>query len=438
MRNKSAIHLCLIVGFVVLAVQLILLVILLYPLANDDNFPIDDIAAVVNISAKLQSFLLIADKSILGNHYDNRFKDQYCVFCGVSYPVTFILFFQGSKHSENFFLMLKEFGFEAVLLHNVKPIEIAPSLPANVPISIIAKRISILHIVILHEREGNFWWHGSLSSDPSAEKLLISMDFPADKTQLMKHEGALEKFEMDHIDVNGLKLLVPKNIPIFLKDVEHSHFIECTHRRAESFHRKYGKDTSHDALKFAHRAWKLLSRSKTILDNIGVKFWLSSGTCLGYFRQCGIIPYSRDVDIGIFIKDYKESIVSAFINHGFTLKHWFGRVNDSLELSFLSGDLKLDIFFFYEEAIGMWNGGTQAKSGKKFKYFFPHFNLCWTEFLELKVRIPCELNSYIEANYGPDWFIPVTWWDWKTSPSNVQENGVWLPEEWHEVIKVYN
>jgi hypothetical protein len=87
----------------------------------------------------------------------------------------------------------------------------------------------------------------------------------------------------------------------------------------------------------------------------------------GYFRQCDIIPYSKDVDIGIFITDYSEKILPEFLEHGFTLKHWFGKVNDSLELSFSSGDLKLDIFFFYEDGQFLWNGGTQAKSGKKFK-----------------------------------------------------------------------
>jgi hypothetical protein len=40
-----------------------------------------------------------------------------------------------------------------------------------------------------------------------------------------------------------------------------------------------------------------------------------------------------------------------------------------LELSFQGkDDVKLDIFFFYEEVDHMWNGGTQAKTGKKFKY----------------------------------------------------------------------
>lgn len=113
----------------------------------------------------------------------------------------------------------------------------------------------------------------------------------------------------------------------------------------------------------------------------------------GWFRQCGVISYSRDVDVGIFIVDYRSDIITAFRDAGLALKHKFGKVRnfpalycfpdewasdhccfyigpqveDSLELSFLSDDVKLDIFFFYEEGDIMWNGGTQAKSGRKFK-----------------------------------------------------------------------
>jgi hypothetical protein len=44
-------------------------------------------------------------------------------------------------------------------------------------------------------------------------------------------------------------------------------------------------------------------------------------------------------------------------------------VEDSFELSFRTSEekVKLDIFFFYEEKDYMWNGGTQARTGKKFK-----------------------------------------------------------------------
>ena len=72
------------------------------------------------------------------------------------------------------------------------------------------------------------------------------------------------------------------------------------------------------------------------------------------------------------------------------------------------------------------------------RYIFPRFTLCWTEFLSLKLRVPCETLSYVEANYGTNWFQPVTSWDWKKSPSNVHENGEWPEEERKQVIQQFN
>lgn len=53
-----------------------------------------------------------------------------------------------------------------------------------------------------------------------------------------------------------------------------------------------------------------------------------------------------------------------------------------MELSFQGkDDVKLDIFFFYEETDHMWNGGTQAKTGKKFKYESEKYLLLWEKYL---------------------------------------------------------
>lgn len=49
---------------------------------------------------------------------------------------------------------------------------------------------------------------------------------------------------------------------------------------------------------------------------------------LGWFRQCGVISYSRDVDVGIFIVDYRSDIITAFRDAGLTLKHKFGKVKN--------------------------------------------------------------------------------------------------------------
>lgn len=95
---------------------------------------------------------------------------------------------------------------------------------------------------------------------------------------------------------------------------------------------------------------------------------LSHAFLSGYFRHCAVIPHSKDVDIGIFAKDFSEDVISGLEKQRIRLHLWFGELNDSMELSFVdTGNLKLDIFFFYHEGDKIWNGGTQLRTGRKFK-----------------------------------------------------------------------
>uniref|UniRef100_A0AAY4A2Q2 FSD1-like protein n=1 Tax=Denticeps clupeoides TaxID=299321 RepID=A0AAY4A2Q2_9TELE len=80
---------------------------------------------------------------------------------------------------------------------------------------------------------------------------------------------------------------------------------------------------------------------------------------------------------------------------------------------------------------------SEHSQARFLEYVFPRFSLCWTELMELRVRVPCQTLDYVKANYGSDWNVPVKAWDWKSSPPNVQENGVWPVREWDEVIQVY-
>ncbi|KAG7173150.1 Fukutin-like [Homarus americanus] len=252
----------------------------------------------------------------------------------------------------------------------------------------------------------------------------------------MKFDRAYERFSTVEARIDDVELTIPSNIDIFIVDHKNSHFIPCNESRAAYYNLKYLKDETPNEVRFKHKAWKLLAKVKTLLDKLKIPFWLSSGTLLGFYRQCDIIPWSMDVDIGIAIEDYRPNLIKEFEKKGLRLTHKFGKVYDSLELSFKEEDIKLDIFFFYTEGATMWNGGTQAKTGKKFKYVFPAFTMCWTDFLDIKVRIPCQTEEYIKANYGLSWFTPVKQWDWKASPANVRENGEWPESEWSEVIVV--
>ena len=47
---------------------------------------------------------------------------------------------------------------------------------------------------------------------------------------------------------------------------------------------------------------------------------------VGWYRQCSIIPYSKDVDIGIWIAEYNDRLISHMQNNGLELVRRFGKV----------------------------------------------------------------------------------------------------------------
>lgn len=184
---------------------------------------------------------------------------------------------------------------------------------------------------------------------------------------VLNHEGAFDKFHVESVIIDETKINVPKNVAQFLKIS--SQFIECNYEQAEKFYKTYGKDSSPKSVRFAHKARKILSIAKAALDDLQIPFWISSGTLLGFYRQCDIIPYSMDVDIGVFIKNYNDKLMETFKERKLKLKHIFGKVSDSYEVSFTMNNLKLDIFFFYDGGDHFWNGGVGRNATDTFLKF---------------------------------------------------------------------
>eukprot|EP00062_Callorhinchus_milii_P008113 gi/632950471/ref/XP_007890744.1/ PREDICTED: fukutin [Callorhinchus milii] len=387
--------------------------------------------------------LYLIDPLVLGRLNENQ-RQQSTSSSGLKckylcFPrefTTFALLDKFWKNNASLKKAAEKEGFEWMELHGKDPrlAGMDGLSGTEIPLHCIFKMQNhAIHLVVFYERSGNYLWHGQLRLKQNADRKFV----PFRKLHFGHHPGAYDKPELRLASIDGLEIHIPKKITHFLDEVSQSKFIECRYKEARAFYQLYPDDTSQEATEFRKKAKNLLQLAVKTLNGLRIPFWLSSGTCLGWFRQCSIIPYSKDVDLGILIKNYTPEIIPAFQKAGLPLKHKFGKVEDSLELSFQAHDVKLDIFFFYEEMHNMWNGGTQAKTGKKFKYMFPKFTHCWTEFLEMKVGVPCETLAYVEANYGRNWAIPVTSWDWKTSPSNVHEYGVWPISEWDDVIQVY-
>lgn len=368
---------------------------------------------------------------------DRLVREPHCSFLCTNRPITaFALHANLWKYEAGFLLAAEQKGFEVMELRGDDPrLASLDTLSGNqIPLHFLLRLHGhIIQVVFLYERSGNYLWHGALRLKPGMERRFASFK----RLDYGRHAGAYDRPELVLTVLDGLDVRIPRNVSRFLSEQKHARFLECRHRDARNFLQLYPDDSSPEAVEFRRKVKSLLHLAARTLAPLNIPFWLSSGTCLGWFRQCSVISYSRDVDIGIFIADFRPDIIAAFRTAGLSLKHKFGKVEDSLELSFLSEDVKLDVFFFYEDGDIVWNGGTQARSGRKFKYVFPGFSLCWAELLDLKVRVPCETLDYLSANYGPMWSVPLRSWDWKTSPSNVQENGAWPVAEWAELIQVY-
>ncbi|XP_072023917.1 ribitol-5-phosphate transferase FKTN-like isoform X2 [Amphiura filiformis] len=344
--------------------------------------------------------------------------------------------------TKGFLKDLKSSGFRSTLIVGPDPRHMSTQYlsPPNTPFHYLfeSQYKTYIHLIVFYERRTSYLWHGPIQRTDLIEEPSGNWEPVWPLLQFGREfAGAYAKMEFTLIHVDRLNILVPKFPASFLNQVPQSQFIECNFRQAYNFAAVNGMDNSPEAKDFRVKAREVLVRGKRALDDIGVRFWLSSGTCLGWFRECNIIPHGLDVDFGIWITDYNSKIVSAMESHGLQLKLEFGKVEDSYELSFVRGNIKLDVFFFYEEYDHMWNGGTEYRNGNKYKYDFPKFTLCWTEFVGVRVRVPCETQSYIEANYGKDWDRKVKHWNWKESPPNVRPNGQWDAEEMQQVVKVF-
>ncbi|XP_061732242.1 fukutin isoform X2 [Nerophis ophidion] len=408
---------------------------------TDHNLQWQTVKTFLALSRHFHVPLFLADVAVLRRLTHDALqrgeREARCNFLCTGRPVTsFAVLANAWKYDAAFSSAAEQKGFEVLELRGEDPrlasldILSAQEIPLHL---LLRLKGYFIQVVFLYERSGDYLWHGPLRLKANTDRGFA----PFTRLDFGRYAGAYNRPRLVLTVLDGLDVRIPQNVSDFLSEQQQARFLECRHRDARRFLQSYPDDTTPDALDFRNKAKSLLGLAAQTLTRLHVPFWISSGTCLGWFRQCSIISYSRDVDIGIFISDFRSDIITAFQAVGLSLKHKFGKVEDSLELSFVKDDVKLDIFFFYQERDIIWNGGTQVKSGRKFKYTFPHFSLCWAELAEVKVRVPCQTLDYVAANYGPSWSVPLRTWDWKSSPSNVQENGVWPLSQWETLIQVY-
>ena len=91
----------------------------------------------------------------------------------------------------------------------------------------------------------------------------------------------IQRFAIEEKLVDGIHLNVPADPEKLASERNQSRFTGCNLTNVQRYYSKFGRDISPDALLFKRKALEVLSAAINALDRLGVRFWLSSGTCLG-------------------------------------------------------------------------------------------------------------------------------------------------------------
>jgi hypothetical protein len=148
----------------------------------------------------------------------------------------------------------------------------------------------------------------------------------------------------------------------------------------------------------------VLKDAKRILDQLGVKFFLRHGTCLGAVRDRAFIPWDDDLDIGSIIgmhgltQEMVHETAAAFVENGFEVKVKVNELNLSVDMQKSGIQLDWTCYRIIDGDIYQW---PVLKIRANL-----HENLREIDFLGTTFMVPNPPEEYFELKYGPEWMIP--------------------------------
>lgn len=163
-----------------------------------------------------------------------------------------------------------------------------------------------------------------------------------------------------------------------------------------------------------------------LFNNMGVEYWLTCGTLLGFYRNDDFIGHDKDTDICINADDFNGYVLKRILSIGFNIVKCFGRLDDGFEISLTRNDVKTDIFLFYKR--DKWYNSVYYDFKKedclKYDYIYDPFEISENTFLGYSFKTPKDIESFLIHHYGHDFRTPNTEWLWWKSPKNVEETNI--------------
>ena len=140
--------------------------------------------------------------------------------------------------------------------------------------------------------------------------------------------------------------------------------------------------------------------------------WLFGGTLLGWYRQCSIISYDKELDTASWVDDFEEWMIWHFTNHRILkLYEKFGKKDDSLE--FKLGDKQkttIDLFWLHSVPGGKnqsWAGvkTVNGNFAKNVETYPTISSICTADLHGYLVYVPCNAEKVIQSQFGDKmWF----------------------------------
>jgi hypothetical protein len=165
---------------------------------------------------------------------------------------------------------------------------------------------------------------------------------------------------------------------------------------------------------FEGKAAVALADLDELLDDLGVRVFLISGTLLGHIRSAGFIPWDKDIDVGVFRDEVDVAELERVVDGDprFNVRR-LDLTSDRLRINHVTGTM-IDVFPHYLEDDGkVWHDGTATR------WWNSPFELTEVEFLGQPTLVPDPPERYLDENYG-DWRTPDPTFDARLDAPNVQ------------------
>ena len=153
-----------------------------------------------------------------------------------------------------------------------------------------------------------------------------------------------------------------------------------------------------------------------------IKIFLSSGTLLGIVRDGDLLPYDKDMDLGVDWNVSKELVEKTLTEAGFRIEN---TSTEDKKWLITSADRELGVtidIFFYKKLPDKTVYGFHGEP-YPILWEFPHFELSTIEFNGDKWLIPSPYEMYCRTAYGEDWTIPNANYDTIISSSNLAKKS---------------